>query len=54
MLQNLPLESLQFGSGIKAELLGEQPAGVFIGPQSLGLPAGEVEGPDLQGPEPFA
>ena len=32
MLQNLPLESLQLGSGIKAELLGEEPASLFVRP----------------------
>ena len=52
--EHRPLEALQLGPGIEAELVEQVLAGVPVGLQRVGLPTGPVEGDDQLGPEPLA
>jgi hypothetical protein len=54
LLEHLRDEPLQLRTGREAELVGEHPAGLVVGAQRLGLPAGPVQREHLQGAEPFS
>ena len=53
-LQDALLELGEFGARVDAEFVGEQPAGVGVDGQRLGLPSAAVEGEHQQFAQPLA
>lgn len=51
--QDLAVQLLQLGTGVDAELVGQDGADVGEGLEGFGLAAGAVEGGDELGPEPL-
>ena len=48
-----PVQPLQLGTGVHAELVGDDLAGLPVGSNRLGVPPGTLKRPDEQAPELF-